>query len=156
MQIHYSELKYAQEDIGQVTSALLCAKRDGEKPHSMEVKKLVKAIVNNKKNEGIVFKGDWSSQTMEFLEILKRLKPYNLKVTIYTEHSLEIFKSIIGIHSMEKVEKRRVEDAYLQDNLGEFELIGGMLIDYYIEEDYFVVCGKGDKRMVYRINKVVK
>jgi MoaA/NifB/PqqE/SkfB family radical SAM enzyme len=60
----------------------------------IEDKKIIKEVLSNPFNKGIIFGGlEWSLQLDELLQLIKLAKENNLEVMIYTGLPEEIFKS---------------------------------------------------------------
>ena len=142
MKIKYTELKHNMEGYAPFVGAVLQAKGDSEKYHTMNIKKLMQEITNNPNNKGVILTGNWSLQPYELIEILKFTGRKNLGVVIYTDFDFNSFKAHIGVACAERVEKKKIKQEDVAENFSYYGLMGAMIMDYYVTDDYYIVADK--------------
>lgn len=103
-------------------------------------------------DQGIVFDGlEWSESPSDLLEMCKRCSEKNLQIAIYTGHDMIEFYAEIGRYAVSCTKLNGLFDVGIikENDPNFFAIIGKMVLDSYIPNDYYLKVGKYDKSLKY-------
>ena len=109
---------------------------------------IIAEIKSNPFNQGIILGGlEWSLQPLELVELVKVASQNGLQIMIYTGCDIKEFDKRIGIACADKVGYKEIMDKPVKSEEDYLLLayIGGMVLDYYIPEDYYIKVGRYDR-----------
>lgn len=161
MKIKYKSITHERTEDAPFVGALICAnncKFNCKGCFNQEIKKLptlintsekiIAEVKSNPFNQGIILAGlEWTLQPQELIELASLASKNGLQVMIYTGLDLPDFQKVIGKSCADKVGyKKQLEENILSDSDdGIYTFIGGMVLDYMINGEYYIKCGKYDE-----------
>ncbi len=162
MKIRYKAIEHERTEDSPFVSALISGISCGNRCkgcHNKELKTqpiifeneaidIIKEIVKNPFNQGIVLGGlEWSEQVFEMLELIKIARQYDLSIMIYTGLDLVEFHARIGVACADKFgfDNKVSEKMLVENDNSLFAIMGASVLDYYIDNDYYIKTGKYDK-----------
>lgn len=129
-----------------------CFNKDLKKLPAIEesVEDIIQQVKENIFNEGIILGGlEWSEQPLELVQLAQTASDANLKVMIYTGLTFNDFYTRIGQACYEQYLTECIingEDILQTEET--YNMVGRMLLDYYITEDYYIKCGSYDREQL--------
>lgn len=108
---------------------------------------IIQQVLRNPFNTGIILGGlEWSLQPLELLELCRIAALEELQIMIYTGCDLNEFYSRLGKAVVTQTGyKEYVETAGMGSSETMYDVIGRMVLDNYIPEDYYIKTGRYDK-----------
>lgn len=161
MNIRYKVIEHERTEdapfVGALISAIGCSLKcrgcfnkglKKEQTIEKDVKDVIDEILSNPFNDGIIFGGlEWSEQPLELINLIEEASKVGLKIMIYTGHTLTDFQSIIGKACATKVgfDHMLANKMLMENDNTLYAMMGAMILDYYIPDDYYIKAGKYDR-----------
>lgn len=155
MKIRISKIIHGVEGEAPFKGVILHSNTKDKKGTPYKLKEIFQEITEDGINEGIIFTGDWEKQPKQFLAMLKKVKGYGLRVSIYTEKSFYEFTQEIGITAWEKTYKTKLKrEKNPLDNDPMLAFMGGAILDLYLGHmDFQISTVENGKKVLNNIQK---
>lgn len=158
MEIRYKSITHERTEDAPFIGALIsavdckfkctgCCNRDWKKEPTFKLsaEEIIKQVLSNPLNQGIIFGGlEWSLQAVELLELSKLASQNGLQVMIYTGcETLSEFFTTVG-RQLSKTGGYKSSVGLLSKVVGEgmFDMVGRMAFDFFIPETYYIKTGR--------------